>query len=150
MSQPKPKPMAADDGDADYQLAQQVGFLLRRATQRHLAIFSDHIPDLTPPQFAALAMLNALGAQSQNQLGRETAMDAATIKGVIDRLKKRGLVTTEPDPGDQRRIVVQLSDAGQRAFSSYVDAAKAITDETLAPLDVRERGTLLGLLEKLT
>lgn len=150
MSQPKPKQMAAADGDADYQLAQQVGFLLRRATQRHLAIFSDHIPDLTPPQFAALAMLNALGAQSQNQLGRETAMDAATIKGVIDRLKKRGLVTTEPDPGDQRRIIVQLSDAGQRAFMDYVDEAKAITEETLAPLDARERAALQGLLGKLT
>jgi DNA-binding MarR family transcriptional regulator len=150
MSQPKPKPMAAAGGLADYDLAEQVGFLLRRATQRHLAIFSDHIPDMTPPQFAALAMLNALGAQSQNQLGRETAMDAATIKGVIDRLRKRGLVTTEPDPGDQRRIVVQLSEDGQRAFMGYVAAAKAITEETLAPLDARERGMLLGLLEKLT
>ena len=33
----------------------QVGFILRKAHQRHVAIFASRIGDLTPPQFAALA-----------------------------------------------------------------------------------------------
>ena len=44
----------------DYALDEQVGFLLRRATQRHLAIFARQIPTLTSTQFAALAKLYQL------------------------------------------------------------------------------------------
>ncbi len=133
-----------------YDLANQVGFILRRATQRHLAIFSEHVPDLTPTQFAALAMLQRLGPVSQNELGRQTAMDGATIKGVIDRLRKRYLVATAPDPGDQRRVIVSLSATGLETFESYVDTGHAVTAETLAPLSRREQETFLELLRKLT
>ena len=72
-----------------YQLDEQVGFLLRRANQRHLSVFAGLIPELTTTQFAAIARLADEGPMSQNQLGRATAMDAATIKGVVGRLEKR-------------------------------------------------------------
>ena len=51
------------------------------------------IEDLTPTQWAALAKLRELGDCSQNHLGRLTAMDAATIKEVVDRLTVRGFTT---------------------------------------------------------
>ena len=47
--------------DQDYLLQEQVGFILRKAHQRHVAIFAVHIADLTPPQFAALAKLYDVG-----------------------------------------------------------------------------------------
>ena len=77
-----------------YRLDDQIGYVLRRVTQRHLAIFAAAIPEVTTTQFAVLARLAEIGPQSQNHLGRETAMDAATIKGVVDRLARLGLVTT--------------------------------------------------------
>ena len=40
-----------------YVLERQVGFVMRRAVQRHIAIFSALIPEVTTPQFAALAKL---------------------------------------------------------------------------------------------
>ena len=46
--------------DASYRLQDQIGFILRKAHQRHVAIFASHIADLTPPQFAALAKLAVL------------------------------------------------------------------------------------------
>ncbi|MBT6095682.1 MAG: winged helix-turn-helix transcriptional regulator [Rhodospirillaceae bacterium] len=133
-----------------YALASQVGFILRRATQRHLTIFSERISDLTPTQFAALAMLNQLGPVSQNELGRRTAMDGATIKGVIDRLRKRDLVSSAPDPSDQRRIIVSLSPTGLDMVEGYINNAEAITADTLAPLSEKEQKTFLELLWKLT
>jgi len=39
--------------------------------------------DLTPTRFAAMAKLLEHGSLSQNELGRMTAMDIATIKGVV-------------------------------------------------------------------
>ena len=68
------------EGGGAYVLEEQAGHLLRRAHQRHTAIFQENIPDgqLTPLQFAALVKLHDLGEVSQNQLGRLIAMDAAT------------------------------------------------------------------------
>ena len=62
-----------------YILDEQVGFILRQVAQRHAAIFASHIEsDLTTTQWAALAKLAEIGPLSQNLLGRQTAMDAAT------------------------------------------------------------------------
>ena len=134
---------------ADYRLDRQVGFLLRRATQRHLAIFARLVPELTPTQFAALARLAERGPLSQNRLGRATAMDAATIKGVIDRLADRGLVACRADGGDRRLRMVDLTGEGRRLFDRLATAGHAISAETLAPLTPPERARLLGLLERL-
>jgi DNA-binding MarR family transcriptional regulator len=139
----------AEPVQEDYRLQEQVGFILRKAHQRHVAIFASHISDLTPPQFAALAKLADVGETSQNQLGTLVAMDAATIKGVIDRLKARGLVDLSKHEGDKRRLLVSLTAAGERAVERLVPLAQRITEQTLAPLSTKEAATLVRLLGKL-
>ena len=136
--------------EGDYRLEEQVGFLLRRASQRHVAIFSEHMgEEVTPTRWAVLAKLYEAGPSSQNRLGRSTAMDAATIKGVVDRLIERGLIETQPDPTDARRRVIALSETGRRLVERSVEQAHAITRRTLDPLEPSERAALLGLLRKL-
>jgi len=133
-----------------YVLDEQIGFILRQVWQRHAMIFARDIgADLTPTQWAALAKLAETGPCSQNQLGRLTAMDVATIKGVIDRLTARGLTETSSDPADGRRLRVSLTRAGQQVAEKVAANALAISRETLAPLDPRERDMLLSLLVKL-
>ena len=131
-------------------LDEQVGFILRQVWQRHSSIFSRDIgTNLTPTQWAALSKLAETGPCSQNQLGRLTAMDVATIKGVIDRLTARGLTETSQDPEDGRRLLVSLTRAGQQLAEKLAPNALAITRETLAPLDAKEREMLMALLSKL-
>ena len=133
-----------------YILDEQIGFILRQVWQRHATIFAAEIgANLTPTQWAALAKLAETGPCSQNQLGRLTAMDVATIKGVIDRLSARGLTETCADPEDGRRLRVSLTRAGQQLAEKMAPNALAISRETLAPLDSRERETLMALLSKL-
>ena len=135
---------------SSYVLVEQVGFILRQVWQRHSSIFSRDIgTNLTPTQWAALSKLAETGPCSQNQLGRLTAMDVATIKGVIDRLTARGLTETSQDPEDGRRLLVSLTRAGQQLAEKVAPSALAITRETLAPLDAREREMLMALLNKL-
>lgn len=137
------------DDDVHYVLDDQVGYVLRRVTQRHMAIFSEIIPEVTTTQFAAMARLAELGPVSQNQLGRATSMDAATIKGVVDRLARQGLVETLPDPSDRRRLTVALTPAGLALFEARRRDALAVSLRTLHPLTPRERARLLELLAKL-
>ena len=133
-----------------YLLDEQVGFLLRQASQRHTAIFAARMmDDLTPTQWAALARLNERGPCSQNLLGRLTAMDAATIKGVVDRLVSRGLAETRPDPQDTRRLTIALTAAGRELVGRAASVAHRITEETLAPLGASERRAIVKLLAKL-
>ena len=133
-----------------YVLDEQVGFILRQVWQRHSSIFSREIgTNLTPTQWAALSKLAETGPCSQNQLGRLTAMDVATIKGVIDRLTARGLTETSQDPEDGRRLLVSLTRAGQQLAEKVAPNALAITRETLAPLEAKEREMLMALLNKL-
>jgi MarR family transcriptional regulator, lower aerobic nicotinate degradation pathway regulator len=133
-----------------YVLDEQIGFILRQVSQRHAVIFARDIgADLTPTQWAALAKLAETGPCSQNQLGRLTAMDVATIKGVIDRLTARGLTETSADPEDGRRLRVSLTRAGQQLAEKVASNALAISRETLAPLDPREREMLVTLLDRL-
>ena len=133
-----------------YILDEQIGFILRQVWQRHAAIFARDIGiNLTPTQWAALAKLAETGPCSQNLLGRLTAMDVATIKGVIDRLCARGLTETSPDPEDGRRLLVSLTRTGQQLADKVAPNALAISRETLAPLDAKERELLVTLLNKL-
>lgn len=143
------RPQRQTETGFDYRLDEQIGFLMRQANQRHLSIFGRLIDEFTPTQFATLAKIYEIGTVSQNDLGRQTAMDAATMKGVIDRLGRKGLVSTRPDPTDMRRLLVELTDAGEAAYRGHVASAHAITEETLAPLNSRERAQLDVLLGKM-
>src|SRR5690348_5317102 len=141
---------SARPGKPGYILDEQIGFILRQVSQRHASIFARDIGiNLTPTQWAALAKLNETGPCSQNLLGRLTSMDVATIKGVIDRLTARGLTETSPDPEDGRRLLVSLTRAGQQLAEKAAPNAIAISKETLAPLDAREREMLIALLDRL-
>jgi DNA-binding MarR family transcriptional regulator len=133
-----------------YSLDDQVGFILRQVTQRHAGIFAAAFgDDLTPMQWAALAKLAERGECSQNLLGRLVSMDVATVKGVVDRLQKRGLADTSADPEDRRRVVVRLTAAGRDLYGASADKALRVTETTLDPLEPAERDTLIRLLRRI-
>lgn len=133
-----------------YKLDEQVGYLLRLASQRHAVIFQElAILDLTPAQFSVLVRLSEVTTCSQNQLGRLIAMDVATIKGVADRLVKRGLVKRAADPDDKRRSVLSLSQSGLEIVDKLHQMGRDVTRETLAPLTASQQKTFLRLLGKL-
>ena len=144
----------AEEPDAHgdrYRLEEQVGFLLRKALQRHTVIFAEEMPlGLTPTQFAALSKLKEVGPCSQNRLGRIAAMDVATIKGVVDRLKARRLVVTTLDSTDRRRMLIDLTATGHEVVIEAQRAGTTITERTLETLSPRERASLLRLLAKIS
>jgi DNA-binding MarR family transcriptional regulator len=133
-----------------YVMEDQVGFLMRVAMQRHTAIFmSRMVHNLTQTQFAALAKLVEVGTCSQNHLGRLIYLDAATIKGVIDRLRVRKLVMIEGNPEDRRHSMIVVTNSGRRVAAEAIAMAHKITKETIAPLGPTEQRQIVRLLQKL-
>jgi MarR family transcriptional regulator, lower aerobic nicotinate degradation pathway regulator len=149
---PRSRRQSGSDLPGLYVLEEQVGHLLRRAHQRHTAIFQEKIGDkqLTPLQFAALIKLRDVDEVSQNQLGRMTAMDAATMQGVIHRLLARGLIERRKDPADRRRLQLSLSVMGKSIVDECAGAGLEISAETLAPLDPEDRRLFLDMLSRLS
>jgi DNA-binding MarR family transcriptional regulator len=143
-------PTPADAVPGHYVLDEQIGFQMRVAMQRITSIFTARmIEQLTPAQFCALAKLHEVGPCSQNHLGRLIYLDAATIKGVVDRLGARGFVTALNDPTDRRRRAVELTERGREVAQAATVAAAEITTATLAPLTAEERRTLSRLIKKI-
>ena len=91
-----------------------------------------------------------MGPCSQNHLGRLIYLDAATIKGVVDRLSLRGFVTALADPNDRRRRAVALTQRGREVTEAATSVAADITAATLSPLSEEERRTIARLLKRLT
>jgi DNA-binding MarR family transcriptional regulator len=147
----KLKIVAESPVPAGDQLDEQIGFLLRVAMQRHTAIFTARmIEGLTRTQFAALAKLHEVGPCSQNHLGRLICLDAATIKGVVDRLSARALVAATADPADRRRRAVTLTERGRLVTAAAIDVAAAISAATLAPLSAEEQRQVTRFLKTLS
>lgn len=134
-----------------YRLEDQVGHLLRRAHQRHATLFLEAFAEhgLTPTQWAALDRLVGLGQATQNLLGRQTAMDPATIQGVVRRLVARGLVRRGTDPADRRSVRLSPTAQGLALHQACLAHAFAVSAATLAPLDAAEASTFLALLRRL-
>jgi len=133
-----------------YVMEDQVGFLMRVAMQRHTSIFMSLMPHgLTQTQFAALAKLVEVGTCSQNHLGRLIYLDATTIKGVVERLRTRGLVKIEINPKDRRRSMIVVTKRGCGAVKEAIVLAHRITAETLAPLKRLEQRQIVRLLQKM-
>jgi len=144
-----PQDSATDDSLQDYRLEDQIGFKLRLANQRHLEIFSKLMPGITSTQFAVMAKLREHAPISQNQLGRLVGMDAATTKGVVDRLRNKGLVQSTPSATDMRRLEIALTDEGARFVNDAIGTARTISARTVSNLTEREVDRLLTLLDKL-
>jgi DNA-binding MarR family transcriptional regulator len=148
---PELRALQGEEPADSYRLEDQVGYWLRRAYQRHMAIFAGIMSglDLTSMQFAALVKLRELKAVSQTELGRLTGMDRATISGVVARLERRDLVLYRPDPLDRRSRIIALTPSGEALLAEAMQRIDRVTDETLEPVGPADRESLRAILQKM-
>ena len=137
--------------EPDFVLEGQAGHLFRRAHQRARALFAEVMGEsgITTRQFAALVKIREHGPVSQNMLGRLSAMDPATIQGVVWRLEARNLVMRAPDPTDRRRMLLRLTPLGERAVTQAIEKAGPLNEVLLMSLTAAEREMFLTMLKRL-
>lgn len=80
---------------------------------------------------------------------KATVIDQATIRGVVERLKQRELVQVDHDRTDRRKVVINLTEAGQDLVRDMEPFARQITESTYARLNPAERLALDFLLRKM-
>lgn len=98
--------------------------------------------------YRLLAALDEHGSVSQTDLARETGIDRSDVVAALTELDEWGLTRRRIDPADRRRNVVSLTSAGTARLAELDEVVGSVQAEVLAPLDERERKTLLRLLAK--
>lgn len=84
------------------------------------------------------------------ELNRNLLLTQPSVSRMIDRLVSRQLVRKEPDPGDRRGTVVQLTESGFALFRRMAAVhATSIHDRVGAALTDGELTTLIALTDKL-
>jgi DNA-binding MarR family transcriptional regulator len=68
--------------------------------------------ELTVPETAALARLDRGGPATASALARLEQISPQSMGATLSALEARGLVERRPDPGDGRRVVLSVTDAG--------------------------------------
>lgn len=134
-----------------YEFSDQIGHLLRRAYQRHMAIFQESVPDatLTPSQFVVLCTVREHSGCEVAAIARATALDEPSVRGIVERLKWRGLLDVEQEPGDGRHMKMRLTEAGRELAEKTVPFARQISELTFGDLSADERQQLLRLVRRL-
>ncbi len=131
-------------------LYQRPGFLLRRAHRISVAIFERECAELnlTPAQFGVLYILQHAPGIDQSTLSRALGLDRVTILHVAKGLEQRGLLIRRSTP-PKRRLSLELTQEGQRAFERAQPLAERAIDRLYSPLSPNEQSTLTHLLNKL-
>jgi DNA-binding MarR family transcriptional regulator len=107
-----------------------------------------HMPLTARSDFAVLATLEEFGALSQADLGRRLGLDRNDVSGIVTRLQAGGHVDRQADPGDRRRNLVSVNQAGRRYLEQIQRGADKAQAELLSGLDADERRQLHALLAK--
>ncbi|WP_406366648.1 MarR family winged helix-turn-helix transcriptional regulator [Streptomyces sp. NBC_00645] len=128
----------------------RVAFSLLRRRIREVS----EAQDLTPSQISALTLVSKSGAATASALAATEGVRPQSMAATLAALDQYGLIQRNPDPGDGRRQLVTLTDAGRER----VEGTRQARSEWLARAFQErctedERQTVIeamALLERLT
>lgn len=83
---------------------------------------------VVPGQFAQLLALYETDGLTQAELCTRVQIEQPTMANTLARMERDGLITRTPDPADQRRSPVRLTEHARRLEPDLVAAARAIND----------------------
>lgn len=124
---------------------------LQRAAESSLNHTTAHLSrfDLTVSQFAVLEALYHLGTLSQSDLARKLLKSTGNISAVLKHIEKRGLLSRERNPDDNRFMKVCLTDNGRALIESLFDDHVTGIVKEMAALTPAEQDQLARLCKKL-
>ncbi|MBU0725966.1 MAG: MarR family transcriptional regulator [Alphaproteobacteria bacterium] len=68
---------------------------------------------LTYPQYLVMLVLWERDGLTVKDIGDRLFLDSGTLTPLLKRLDSAGLITRTRDPGDERQVLVRLTEAGQ-------------------------------------
>jgi len=124
-----------------------IGRRLNRALDGTLAEFG-----LDMTEYKVLSVLSQAGEPYRSTPGRLSErmdLSSGAITNRLDRMEEAGLIQRLADPGDRRKVVVELTSRGQETYRNAVVVQAQKEALFAAALSGREKAQLNGLLRQL-
>ena len=129
------------------------------AIQTSIAVLLRRMPQspdegvLSLPERSALKGVELGGPTTVTALAKAEDMSVQSMGATLARLKTRGLVQSRPDPGDGRRAILAITEAGRQALEDKNTAradqvAKALSAEFTEP-ELRQLLAVTPLINRL-
>jgi len=131
-------------------LSKFTGSLVRRAQQRHAAVWLSEVSsEITSVQYAALEVLQETPGVNQRQLGEKLDVDRSTVADLVARMVRNGLIERADDPDDKRSYVLFLTSTGKKRLVTlrpHVEEVERILTARLTQQECKELRRLLSAL----
>ncbi len=143
------------DENADYDLHQNIGFMLRTTNQIAVSRFNHYtsqvlgVENITTTQFAVLTTIRRFPGTTFSALSDFTSIDLPTLASMISRLSGRGLVQVEVNPEDKRSRKLFLLPKGEELAEFLALRGDEIGDFIAKGLSETELRRLKQLLLKM-
>jgi DNA-binding MarR family transcriptional regulator len=132
-------------------LAGRLGYLLKHAQLRLADLTAAAMAPfgITGRQLAVLIATDSRAPLSQQEVARRLGVDRTTMVLLIDELEDKRLVQRRQDPGDRRKNVVALTDAGRATLRQASSASAEAERLFLGPLSGDEATQLRQALREI-
>jgi DNA-binding MarR family transcriptional regulator len=95
----------------------------------------------------ALAVIEAAGGPlPTGEVTAQMHISTATTTSVLDTLERNGYLMRTSDPGDRRRVLVDITPRAQAVLDQALPAVQQVVTATLGVLDEQTLRTLLRVL----
>ncbi len=142
-------------GDVQYDLQQNIGYLLRATNQYAVSRFNSYmknvmlINNVTTTQFAVITTVYRFPGISFSELSTFTSVDLPTLNGLVKRLVERGILISVVNKDDKRSRQISLTKSGNQLASDLTRHGNTIGDFVAKELTSSEERELCRLLNKL-
>lgn len=111
---PEPSPPPADGFELP-PVDEQMCFALYAASRAVTNLYRPLLDplNLTYPQYLVMMLLWERGECSVKEIGTVLQLDYGTLTPLLKRLENNGLLRRDRDPGDERSVLVTLTDQGR-------------------------------------
>lgn len=106
----------------------------------------ERLHDLSVPQFRTLAFIGRQPSCSLSDVAEFIGLTAPTMSVLINGLVERGLVRRETSLLDRRRVMLNLTAAGEQTHTRALDGTLAWLSRLLAPLTEDDREQVINAL----
>lgn len=104
---------------------------------------------LTAPQLATLSAIAAAAPVSPAEIADRVHLSRPTVTGILERLRKRGLVDRTPSTVDRRRVSISLTELGRSVLSRAPSLLQERFRHALAGIEDWEQLSILATLERI-
>jgi len=143
--------MSPSQNPGEYRVTDKFGHPLRRAYQRHTAIFQSEVSatKLSAAPFVMLCAVRDHQGATISDIVDAIAMGEPTVRGIVERFEWIDLVHVAHEIEDKRHATVTLSSLVQTAVTDTLPRAQHISELTSCDLNESEGQLLTGLLRRI-